>query len=322
MIPVTIASFDLPSRCQGSSQLVNLQNVDTLATVKRLIVNADDFGLTQGVNRAIVEGHHTGIITSSTLMANSGQFQEAVDLARQQPRLGIGCHLMLVDGAPLSPPEQVGSLLNGNKTDAAFPIGFGVLARRVMQRRVSTEEIRREALAQIDRIRNAGIAPTHFDTHKHTHMLPRVLEPLLEAASERGLRALRNPFEPAWAVGRWSFLGMPGKCIRPLEVSLLRRMLPGFKRLAEKFGMRYPEGTIGIAITGTTSKEKFLNLLRELPEGTWELVCHPGYNDPELDTIRTRLRASREQELSWLVSEEARALIEKQGIELISFREL
>jgi len=207
-------------------------------------------------------------------------------------------------------------------TNGHFRVGFGGFGAQVLRGRVSRNEIKREVLAQIEHIRNAGIVPTHFDTHKHTHMLWRVLEPLLEAAKETGITALRNPFEPAWAVGKWSFLGMPGKWVRPLEVSLLRKLQPGFKRLAEKYGMRYPDGTIGIAITGTTDQASFLRLLRELPEGTWELVCHPGYNDRELEGVATRLRASREKELSWLTSSETRALVQEQGIELISFREL
>jgi len=289
--------------------------------VKRLIINADDFGLTQGVNRAILEGHEAGAITSATLMASSLRFHEAVDAAKTHPQLGVGCHLMLVDGTPLSPPDQVRTLL-AKKSGTDFRVGFGGFGAKVLRKRISRDEIKREATAQIEKIRNAGVLPSHFDTHKHTHMLWGVLEPLLEAAKEMGITAVRNPFEPAWAVGKWSFLGMPGKWVRPFEVSLLRKLMPGFKRRAEKYGMRYPDGTIGVAITGTTDQASFLRLLRELPEGTWELVCHPGYNDQELSGIATRLRASREKELSWLLSRETSALIQDQNIQLISFREL
>lgn len=134
--------------------------------MKRLIINADDFGLTQGVNRSILEGHETGNITSATLMANSLRFQEAVDLAKAHPKLGVGCHLMLVDGTPLSPVDQVRSLL-AEKDGNDFRVSFGAFGAAVLRGHINHGEIKREAVAQISRICKAGISPTHFDTHTY-----------------------------------------------------------------------------------------------------------------------------------------------------------
>ena len=161
--------------------------------MRRLIVNADDFGYTQGVNRAIAEAHLHGIVTSSTLMANGRAFAEAVQLARTVPRLSVGCHLVLTDGDPVLPPAQLPSLTSG----AYFRDGMGKFAARAIVGSINGDQITAEATAQIRKIQSAEIAVSHIDTHKHTHLFPKVLRPILRAAAACGVRALRNPFGPA-----------------------------------------------------------------------------------------------------------------------------
>jgi hopanoid biosynthesis associated protein HpnK len=278
--------------------------------VSRLIINADDFGLTSGVNRAIVELHQGGVLTSTTLMARAGATGEAIRLALQNPTLGVGCHVVLVDGQPVLPPTQVSSLVD-RQTGFFFPTLTTFLAR-LFSGRIRVAEIEAEAAAQIALLKAAGVRLTHIDTHKHTHMFPPVLEPLLRAARKSGIRAVRNPFEPEWAVR----VTPRASLVRAAEVAALRRLGPFFRRIIARAGIATTDGTIAVAGTGTFDAATVRALLGELPEGTWELVTHPGYNDAELDKVRTRLRDSRDKERLALA-----AVREFPSINLISFAE-
>jgi len=278
--------------------------------VSRLIINADDFGLTSGVNRAIVELHQGGVLTSTTLMARAGATDEALRLALQNPTLGVGCHVVLADGQPVLPPAQVSSLVD-RQTGFFFPPLTAFLSR-LFSGRIRGAEIEAEATAQIALLQAAGLRLTHIDTHKHTHMFPPVLEPLLRAARKSGVRAVRNPFEPEWAVR----VTPRASLVRAAEVAALRRLGPFFRRLIARAGIATTDGTIAVAGTGTFDAATVRALLGELPEGTWELVTHPGYNDAELDKVRTRLRDSRDKERLALA-----AVREFPSIDLISFAE-
>jgi predicted glycoside hydrolase/deacetylase ChbG (UPF0249 family) len=143
-------------------------------------VNADDFGLTSGVNRAIVELHGAGVVTSTTLMARAGATEEAIELARATPSLGVGCHVVLVDGRPVLPPEQIPSLIDG-RTGQFLPTLSGFLLR-LFAGRIRSEEIEAEVSAQIAFLQRSGVRLTHVDAHKHTHIFPAVLRPVVRAA--------------------------------------------------------------------------------------------------------------------------------------------
>ena len=156
--------------------------------MRRLIINADDLGLTAGVNRGILHAHAQGVVTSTTLMANSRAFHDAVDLARAAGLPSVGCHVVLVDGEPVLAPERVPSLLAANGTPAQFRNSLLDFAASAARGRLDPAQIEAEAAAQIARIQAAGIALTHFDTHKHTHMFPPVLQPLLRASREERSR--------------------------------------------------------------------------------------------------------------------------------------
>jgi len=280
--------------------------------VPRLIINADDLGLTSGVNRAIEEAGRAGAITSATLMANSRAFNDAVELARKTPGLRIGCHIVLVDGEPLT--QGLSSLTGGG---SAFRSSLKDFAAAAVRRRISPEEIRREAEAQIRKIQSAGINLTHVDTHKHTHIFPHVLRPVLKAAGACGIRAVRNPFEPL----RTSFLARPSLWIRTFQVALLSRFAADFRQIVREEAMFTTSGTVGIVATGRLDQKLLLRIIAGLPEGTWELVCHPGYVDAELSATGTRLLESRRVELAALTSEENRRALAKREIELVSYAE-
>jgi hopanoid biosynthesis associated protein HpnK len=288
--------------------------------VRRLIINADDFGLTAGVNRAIVEAHEHGVVTSATLMANGPAFADAIALAQSRPGLGVGCHVLLVDGAPLLDATAVRTLLDrGNSSGPHFREGitrFGALA---LLGRLSESEIEAEATAQIRKLQGACIAVTHLDSHKHTHLFPRVLRPLLRAAARCGVRAIRNPFERMQGS---QLSASPSLWKRWAEVGVLRGLAKEFREAVQHAEISTPDGTLAIVATGSLNERLLRLMVESLPEGTWELVCHPGYNDADLRGIRTRLRESREQELRILTSSFTRDLLAANGIEMISFREL
>ncbi len=277
----------------------------------RLIVNADDFGLTPGINRAVVELHAAGVLTSTTLMALAGATRDAMEKARAVPGLGVGCHIVLVDGESVLPPRKIPSLID-NKTGRLLPT-LGAFLARLLTGRMRVDEIEAEARAQIERLQDRGVQLTHVDTHKHTHMFPRILRPVLRAAESRGIRAIRNPFEPAWAVEATHGAAW----MRVAQVSLLRTLEPRCRRILAEKQFATTDGTIAVVGTGTLDIETVRALLRHVPPGTWELVTHPGYNDADLDRVRTRLRASRDTE-----REALQALKEFPGVELISFAEL
>jgi predicted glycoside hydrolase/deacetylase ChbG (UPF0249 family) len=261
----------------------------------RLIINADDFGLTPGINRAIIELHQIGAVTSATLMANGPAFSHAVRLALDHPTLGVGCHLVFTDGIPVSHPESIPSLLGADgKTFRPSVVDF---AQAALRGTLSPHEIAREAQAQIQKLQRAGIDVTHVDTHKHTHLLPAIAEPVFHGANRCGVFSIRNPIEPKWSS---ALANAPMR--RRLEMLLLERFAPSFARLtshARDYGL-IPDGTLGIAATGTMEPAVLHRTLHRLvqrsPASTYEILCHPGYNDADLDRQNTRLRGSREIE--------------------------
>ena len=277
----------------------------------RLIVNADDFGLTRGVNRAIVELHQSGLLTSTTLMARAQATDEAASIAASTRSLGVGCHVVLVDGQPTLPPAELPSLVD-HGADSFRRSLIGFLAS-LYTGRIRPAEVEAEAAAQIERLQSLGLNLTHIDAHKHTHMFPAVLKPVLRAARAAGIRAVRNPFEPAWAVRATA----GASWARAAEVNALRNLRDRCRQIIAEEGFATTDGTIAMVGTGILNADVLRSLLRRLPEGTWELVTHPGYNDADLDKVRTRLRASREVE-----REALKTIKEFPDLELISYAEL
>ena len=279
----------------------------------RLILNADDFGLTCGINRAIAELHAAGAITSATLMANGPAFDDAVSIAHANPTLGVGCHIVLTDGIPVSHPADIPSLLGTDGKTFRPSLPDFLLA--VVRGKVDEDDIVREASAQVQKLQRAGIDVTHLDTHKHTHILPQIARPLLFVAERCGIGAIRNPFEQPWslAIARSDWM-------RRLQVRIIAHLRPRFAALPQIRSARVhtTSGTIGISATGRLDAATLAATLAALPDGLWELVCHPGYNDRDLDTITTRLRASRDIERMALLATFAQTL-SPSPVELIHY---
>ncbi len=263
----------------------------------RLIVNADDFGLTRGINLAIAELHAVGVLPSASLMATGPAFQHAVELAHRNPALGVGCHIVLTDGTPVSPPESIPTLLG--EDGRGFRPTLNEFLRAALTGKINSNELQREITAQIQVLQRAGIRVTHLDTHKHTHVLPGIARPLLAAAEDLGVRAVRNPFEEPWSVR----LGQT-RALRWMAVAATRLFhrrflaLPQFRSRA----VHTTGGTIGISATGHLNRDTLRQIIAAVPRGTWELVCHPGYSDRDLESIQTRLRDSREIERKALLT--------------------
>ena len=286
--------------------------------MRRLIFNADDFGLTAGVNRSIMEAHTQGVLTSATIMAHAPATLGAEQLARAHPQLGVGCHIVLINGTPLTDPAKLTSLIP--RGHASFPSGIGAFAARALAGRLKLEQIELEAVAQISKLQAAGLSLSHCDTHKHAHMFPAVLTGLLRAARACGIRAVRNPFEPTQSLSI-TFQRRNGRK-RALQTRLLRLWRAQFLEQVRRAGLRTTDGTIGVAATGLLDGDLFRELLARVPEGTWEFVTHPGYSDTDLQSAGTRLLASRETELRLLTSLDTRAQLKQAGIKLISYRDL
>jgi predicted glycoside hydrolase/deacetylase ChbG (UPF0249 family) len=223
----------------------------------------------------------------------------------------VGCHVVLVDGEPVLPPREIPTLID-EKT-GCFRVSLSGFLSRLFTGRIRPAEIEAEAAAQIALLQSSGLRLTHFDTHKHTHMFPPVLRPVLRAARAAGIGAVRNPFEPEWAVRATPRASV----VRAGEVFALRRLGPFLRRLIAEENFATTDGTIAVVGTGTLDADAVRSLLREVPEGTWELVTHPGYNDADLARIRTRLRASREAERQALA-----AVRDFPAIDLISYAEV
>jgi predicted glycoside hydrolase/deacetylase ChbG (UPF0249 family) len=284
----------------------------------RLIINADDFGLTPGVNRAIAELHQARALTSATLMATGAAFDDAVAIAQANPTLGVGCHIVLTDGTPVSPPKTIPTLIgHDGKNFRPSLIDF---IQALLRGTIREDDIEREAVAQVQKLQCAGINVTHIDTHKHTHLFPQVARPLLRIAERCSVRAIRHPFEQAWSLA----LGH-GNRIRRLQIKFLGRLKTSFEHQPpiRDAHVLTTSGTIGITATGNLYTETLHQILHAMPaEGTFELCCHPGYNDSDLDRIATRLRTHRDIERNALRTEVPALALHPNAPQLINYGDL
>ncbi len=264
-----------------------------------LAVNADDFGFTRDVNSGIVAAHVQGILTSTTLMANGAAFDDAVRLSNEVRTLDIGVHLVLVGGHSLLEPAR------------PLPESVPALLQAIALRRIRVYD---ELRAQMLRIIEAGIRPSHVDTHKHTHLFPPVLDALARLAEEFGVLWVRRPFDlpitgsPAeipWGkrTMNWAFRSVRGQ----------------FHAKLARHNCRTTDWFAGFQITGRLQSEDLIHLLAHLPEGTTELMVHPGHCGDELKQARTRLKESREAELRALVDPRVKDAVRAAGITLTPY---
>jgi len=238
--------------------------------LKYLIPNADDFGYTRDVNEGIIHAHRQGILTATTLMATGAAFDHAVALARENPALDVGVHLVLVGSE-------------------GFPPTVAQLIQQLARRRIHIYD---QLAAQVRKVQSAGIQPTHLDTHKHTHLLPPVLNAVARIASE---------FQIPWVR-------------RPFDLPLHGGSVPWQRQAVDHFA--------GFQLTGHYDAAELALLIRHLPDGVTEFMCHPGFCTQELMAARTRLKQSRRRELDALTSAEVRQAIEESNVTLARYPEI
>ena len=275
-----------------------------------LVINADDFGFAPGVNRGIVEAHEAGSLPSASMMVNTPAFHDAAALARERvPTLGIGLHLNLISGRPLS----VAPTLANRRTGEFHPLHE--LAWRTLLGLVSAHDVRRECDAQVAALASEGIRVTHLDSHRHAHALPGILPAALASARSAGIRIVRRPLDeltledPAAAAKMLVLHASWRAALRgaaPDDHTLLSSS-PGFR---------------GIALQGAADVEqRLLGLLARLPAGPTEIMLHPGYDDAVL-AVQDPYRQERERELQALCSAAIRNSLTRGDIQLVSFRSL
>ena len=277
--------------------------------MKQLIVNADDLGLTPGVNRGILRAFQDGIVTSASLLVTGSAFEEAVALARQNPELDVGLHLTLVEERAVLGREILPTLVDET---GRFPRTSGEFFRRTFLGRISWDEVEREIAAQIARFQKTGLRLSHLDSHQHLHMFPPVLQIVRRLARRIDNVWIRNsagPWRksPGTLMRRWvKQLGLNLTCLsaRSLHGPPLPQM---------------PDGMFGFEVSGCLTRSALGQILRKIPDGLYELICHPGEGDKETCRQYRHWGYRWAEELEALTASETRCLLEEQKIALTSF---
>ncbi len=263
-------------------------------------MNADDFGFTRDVNDGIIHCHREGILTATTLMANGGAFDHAVAAARDTPTLDVGCHLVLIGGR---------SLLSAQR----FPDSIADLVKALARSQIKPYE---ELRAQVDRILHANVVPLHLDTHKHTHLLlPSVLEAVARLSEEYKIPWVRRPFD------------LPSDDKITLKRRVIAQVLTFLRRrridtVLQRHHCRSTDHFAGFSLTGYLTAERLVTLIASLPDGSTELMVHPGFLGAELAAARTRLKRTRLVELEALTDPAVREALSTHQVTLAGYRNL
>ena len=282
--------------------------------MKQLIVNADDFGLHPLINAGIIKGHLEGFITSTSLMPSAPCWQEAVRLAKENPRLGIGVHLTLVGGVPsVLPKEQVSSLLDD---EGLFLPDYVAFAKRYYSGAVKKAELEAELRAQFERALSCGVNITHIDSHQHTHVLPGINSLVLKLSNEYNIIRVRIPKEGYLFTG--GFQTGVGRLIGRSGLSFCADMAA---LRADSLGLRHPQHFYGMLAGGHLNAQLIANILRQLPEGVSEIMTHPGLDSAALGKAFSWQYHWRE-ELDAYLDAGNKALLKELGIEPVSFAAL
>jgi hopanoid biosynthesis associated protein HpnK len=275
----------------------------------RLIVNADDFGMTEAVNRGIVESHDRGIVTSASLMATGAAFEHAVALAKTRPNLAVGVHLTLTEQRPLTGSAAV-SLVGPDGRFAPHLVQF---AGRYVRGNVVLAQVRAELDAQIRKVRDAGVVVSHLDGHQHVHVLPGIAAIVADLAAVHGIRAVRYPTERV----RTYMLRNLSNARRLVEQVVLGVVCS----LSPLRALRRSDSFVGFYYGGRLDEDNLATVLRRLPSrGTVELMCHPGGDDTR--AAEGYWQYSWAAERAALTSPRIRALLTARGAQLVSYSDI
>lgn len=278
------------------------------STRPRLVVNADDFGLSEGINAGVIGSHVDGIVTSASLIANGPAFKEAVELALAHPSLDIGVHLTLTEISPVLPADRVPTLVDAR---GRFAADVFELARRGLRGSLALAEVRAELDAQIRRVQARGIPISHLDGHQHVHVLPGIAGVVAELAAEHAVAAVRHPCE---RVRSYMLVGSTRRLAEQLALNGMCSVSP----LAR---LKRTDAFVGFNFGGRLTERNLETVLAYLPaRGTTELMCHPA--DAERDGPQARWGYSGTAERTALTSDKIKALIAARGIDLVAYRDL
>jgi chitin disaccharide deacetylase len=271
--------------------------------VRRLIVNADDFGRSASINAAVVRAHREGILTSASVMVNEPAFEEAVARARENPQLGVGLHLTLLCGHSALAPETIPGLVNAAREFTNNPASAG--CRYFFQRHLR-EPLRQEIHAQFQRFRATGLALDHVNGHLHMHLHPTVFRILMEDAAQLGLERLRLTFDPfrlnlRLASGHWFY--------RALHVVIFHSLAARARPVLRQRGLRHTQAVFGLLQNARVDEDYVRRLLANLPAGDSELYSHPS-----LDEFKNEFEA--------LISSRVREQVKEFSIKLIRYQDL
>ena len=282
--------------------------------MKKVIINADDFGLSKGVNEGIVLAHQKGILTSTSLMANMPGFAQAVELAKQNERLGVGLHLNIVRGQPLSPANKVGSLVNKEQN---FFSNIFIILRKVWSKKMKMQEIELEFRAQIEKALENNLQISHFDSEKHTHCLPALLKIVLKLGKEYNIKRIRY-------INEYCITPRLSQSVKALFTSL---SCSSMKEKIKASGISIPDRSYGICKSGRMSSPRIKKVLSKLKDGVTEIMVHPGFMTQELVDLEKEIGSYyinkyREKELKALLDEDLKKIISDKEISLINFNQL
>jgi chitin disaccharide deacetylase len=277
------------------------------------IVNGDDFGLSPGVNRGIIQAHREGILTSTSLMATGDAFGEAVGLAQDHPRLSIGIHLALVEGRPVSAPERIPSLVTSTGT---FGTSLGAFMMRWLSGRIRRAEVERELTAQVEKVLASGLAVEKLDSHMHLHLLPGIFPIAVALARRYRIRGIRLPRE------RMRHNAHPRLSTAQLKRAILTSLAVLYRPHAVKAELVCPDRFRGIMTSGHLSERDLLSTLATLPPGVTEVMVHPGYRDAVLEAWPSSRVYAREMELEALTSPAIKEFVATSDIHLINFADV
>lgn len=276
-------------------------------------MTGDDFGLSRAVNGAIIAAHRRGVLTSASLMVTGNAWREAVELARQNPGLATGLHLVLLDGKPVLAPSEIPELVDSTGSFRASPVRAGV---RYAFRRRARAQLRAEIRAQLGRFRETGLTLSHVDGHHHFHLHPAVLSCLASLAGEFQISAIRLPKEEL----ALSFSSNPARLLGNAFWSWIfgRLRRHGERRLREA-RVAYADRVYGLLATGSITEDYLLKLLPRIRAANVEIYCHPVLGESGNRSLEDE-RGDRE--LGALLSPRVRDAIETCGFSLSGSRDL
>jgi hopanoid biosynthesis associated protein HpnK len=270
---------------------------------KRLIVSADDFGLSVSVNEAVELAHREGILTTASLMVAGPAAADAVRRARAMPGLHVGLHVVVIEGPAVLPPSEIPLLVGA---DGQFPNDQVALGIRYFFRPAVRRQLRREIVAQFDAFAQTGLRLDHANAHKHMHMHPTVGRMVIEEGLRRGLPALRIPAEPPRIMAACGTPATPGAWAMWAGSAVLRRQ-------ARRAGLRVNDHVFGLAWSGHVTAGRVKTLAAHLPPGLSELYFHPAtHSDPALQALMPDYEHA--DELAALVDPAVRTAFDAAGI--------